>query len=228
MLVPQEPLLSERAQPPTGAHPLPLTLSGDYAYAMASGDPGVRDRVLEQAGWALARVMILLKGLLAFAEGDPQADDFSDFTEVVNELADEIEGGLEGSSVEFVLNMPKLPVLPVGRRQVLTILRNITRNAIEAMPDGGTLRIDVFLEAQSLLILISDTGCGLDDATRSRIFEPLWSTKGGLSAGSTKVAGLGLAIAHGLIHVLGGKITVASEPGKGSCFRVVLPRPVET
>ena len=65
---------------------------------------------------------------------------------------------------------------------------------------------------------ISDTGCGLDEAARLRVFEPFWSTKRKLSTESGEGTGLGLAIAHGLVKMLGGSMLVSSELNRGSCF----------
>jgi signal transduction histidine kinase len=164
---------------------------------------------------------------LAFAEGDRRADDLSDFTEVVNDVADEFERKIHGRGIELTLHLPELPILSVVRSQVHTILHNIVQNAVEAMPDGGKLQIEVSLAEKALLIRISDTGCGLDAATRSRIFEPFWSTKGSFATQTGEGTGLGLAIAHGLVKMLGGSILVASELSQGSCFTVILPRPEE-
>lgn len=192
-------------------------------YARSSHDAVVMSHVLDQLGEALQRATTLVNGLLAFAEGDQRADDLSDFTEIINELVDEFERRIKGTGVTLTLSMPDLPVVPVPRVQVSTLFRNILRNAIEAMPDGGQLHIDVSTDEGSLVILVEDTGCGLDEAAKSRIFEPFWTTKGVLASGSGKATGLGLAIAHGLVHMMGGTITVTSEVGKGSCFRVTLP-----
>lgn len=197
-------------------------------YANASGDPAVQARVLKQVAPALQRATALVNGLLAFAEGDRRADDLSDFTELINELAEETERSLEGRSIEFTLNLPVLPVLPFPRAQMAPVLRNIVQNAMEAMPDGGSLRIDVTLDERSVQVLVSDTGCGLDEEALSRVFEPFWSTKGLLADGVHGATGLGLAIAHGLVQMSGGSITVTSEPGRGSCFRITLPRPDRT
>jgi len=194
-------------------------------YANASDNAAIKGRVLDQVGRALQRATTLVNGLLAFAEGDRRADDLSGLAEVVNKLADEIEETIEGRNIEFTVNMPELPAVPVARVQVMTILRNITQNAIEAMPDGGSLWIDISVDSRSVIILIGDTGCGLDETAKSRIFEPFWTTKGPLAAGTGGATGLGLAITHGLVNMIGGTISVTSEVGKGSCFRVTLPRP---
>lgn len=77
----------------------------------------------------------------------------------------------------------------------------------------------------SAKIVISDTGRGLDEASRARIFEPFWTTKARGAQSASSTAGLGLAIAHGLISVIGGSISVESEPDKGSSFTVSIPLP---
>jgi len=194
-------------------------------YANATGDPVILARVIRQIGKALYRATTLINGLLAFAEGDRRAEDLGDFTEVVNEIADELERVVEGRGIEFVFNMPQLPVLPIVRSQVRTVLHNIIQNAIEAMPGKGTLRLEVELEEEAIVTRISDTGCGLDAETRTRIFEPFWSTKSKRAKESGEGTGLGLAIAHGLVQMIGGSISVASEPNQGSCFTVRFPRP---
>jgi len=193
-------------------------------YAGACSDAALTKRVLGQTSRALMRASALVNGLLAFAEGAPRAEDLSDLTELMNDVADELEGTIEGRNIGFILNLPTLPVVPVPRTQLFTILRNISQNAIEAMPNGGSLRIDVSLSESAAVIVVSDTGCGLDKDTQSRIFEPFWSTKSDRLAGSTGATGLGLAIAHGLAQVIGATITVASEPNKGSSFTVTVPR----
>lgn len=193
-------------------------------FAGDCSDLTVTKRVLGQTSRALMRASVLVNGLLAFAEGTPRVDDLSDLTELVNELADEWERSIAGRKIEFTLNLPTLPVVPVPRTQLRTILRNIAQNAIEAMPNGGSLRMDVATNDSAVIIAISDTGVGLDKDAQSRIFEPFWSTKGDCTLGST-VTGMGLAIAHGLAQVIGATIAVASEVNKGSTFTVTIPHP---
>lgn len=192
-------------------------------FSVSSGDVEIQSRVLQQVGMALTRATTLVNGLLAFAEGDQRAEDLADFTEIINELADEFEPQAAAFHVRFTLTMPKLPVIPFPRVQLLTIFRNILRNGLEAMPRGGELRLDVSRQEQSMVILVEDTGCGLDESAKSRIFEPFWTTKNSVSSPGGRATGLGLAIAHGLVQMLGGTISVTSQPARGACFRVTLP-----
>lgn len=194
-------------------------------FTRGSHDAALAERVLDQTADALQRAAKLLHGLQAFAEGDQRADDLADFTEVLNGIADELEPMLERRQIAFDLSLPRLPVLPVPRVQVQTIMRNITLNAVEAMPEGGRLSIDVSLDNRWIVARIADTGIGLDEEALTRVFEPFWSTKKRLTSKTGEGAGLGLAIAHGLAQVIGGSISVTSSLGKGSCFRVAIPRP---
>ncbi len=194
-------------------------------FATASDDPAHKSRVLEQAGFALTRATTLIHGLLVFAEGDPRSSDLADYTEILNDCADCVEHSIEGRNIELVVNIPKLPILPIPRVQLMTVLHNITQNALDAMPDGGTLRIDAALTEDRIVTEITDTGVGLEESLIPRIFEPFWSTKAGASSTPTSATGLGLAVAHGILQVMGGSIDVSSEPNKGSSFRVSVPRP---
>src|SRR3972149_8860262 len=78
-------------------------------YANACSDVTVTKRVLEQTSRALMRASALVNGLLAFAEGAPRADDLRELTELLNDLADELEHTVEGRGIEFTLKLPTLP-----------------------------------------------------------------------------------------------------------------------
>lgn len=139
-----------------------------------------------------------------------------------------------GEDIELQLEQRdgRLMVL-ADRSQVEQVILNLVTNARDAMPQGGSLSIEtdsIRLTRELLVkhefmrpgdyavISVSDTGDGMDEETRGRIFEPFFSTK---SVG--KGTGLGLAIVYGIIKQHNGDISVYSEPGKGTTFKIYLP-----
>ena len=105
----------------------------------------------------------------------------------------------------------------MGKLQQIFV--NIINNAFAAITDGGHIHVDVRMEGErQIAIMIQDDGCGIPKEDLERIFEPFFSTKKG--AGGT---GLGLSITYNLVQEIGGKITVDSEVGKGTTFKVMLP-----
>ncbi|MDR3390707.1 MAG: PAS domain S-box protein [Sulfuriferula sp.] len=111
-----------------------------------------------------------------------------------------------------------LPALRVDPMQVGQVLRNLISNGIEAMQDGGelTIRASADPAAQTLVISVQDTGVGMTPEQLSRLFQPLFTTK-------PKGIGLGLVVVKNLTQSNGGKVEVASEPGRGTTFTVTLP-----
>ncbi len=97
------------------------------------------------------------------------------------------------------------------------VLVNMVFNAIDAMPEGGTLRLSTSTVDQSVVVKVIDTGVGMYPEVRSRIFDPFFTTKG--KAG----LGLGLAVSFGIIRRHGGNIEVDSQYGSGTEFRITLP-----
>jgi protein-histidine pros-kinase len=111
----------------------------------------------------------------------------------------------------------KIAVLPGELRQVFT---NLISNAIDAMPNGGVIRLSVAVIGQDVEITVSDTGSGINSEALSQIFEPFFTTKG------EKGLGIGLWVSRNIIEHLGGNITVTSStegPKRGTRFTIMLP-----
>lgn len=192
-------------------------------FAIMRDDPVTDRRVLQQTGKSVMRASAIIRGLLAFAEGDRRGEDLADVTEIISEVADDLDALIREKKITLTVDMPRLPIIPIGRPQLLTVLQNITQNAIEAMPEGGALSITVRHDGKNLNISIMDSGCGLDENAMSHLFEPFFTSKKSLASIDGQGAGLGLAIAHGIVQSMHGAIRVASRPGAGSCFTITLP-----
>ncbi len=103
--------------------------------------------------------------------------------------------------------------------QLSQVLANLVVNARDAMPAGGTVAVSTEARGDDVIVSVRDTGTGMSDEVRDRIFDPFYSTKA-----PGKGTGLGLAVVWGIVKEHGGRIEVKSEVGRGSTFQVLLPR----
>ncbi len=97
------------------------------------------------------------------------------------------------------------------------VVLNLLFNAVDAMPEGGIIEIGTRAELDGACFWVADTGCGMDQETQARVFEPFYSTKG------ERGTGLGLSASHGIIKRHNGQFMVVSEPGEGTRIEVRLP-----
>jgi PAS domain S-box-containing protein len=173
----------------------------------------------------------LTKQLLAFSRQQLLDVQPTDLAHVVGNARTVFERAVgEQNLLAISLPAEQLVVL-VDATQLEQAILNLLVNARHALPEGGRVELEmrrVELDGDSawpgakpgpyVRIAVSDTGIGMDEATRSRVFEPFFTTRE-LGRGS----GLGLSSVHGVIKQAGGDIRVTSEPGKGSRFEIILP-----
>jgi len=119
--------------------------------------------------------------------------------------------------IEIKLNLADSLELDMDKRQVRRALLNLGKNAVEAMPDGGELEINVKDEGSAVVMEISDTGVGIAKGNLEKIWEPLFSY------GKKQGTGLGMAIVQQVINDHGWEVSVKSETGKGSTFTIKAP-----
>jgi PAS domain S-box-containing protein len=189
-------------------------------YALGSDDPAVARRALRITADEVNRASKITHDLLSFAEGDRRPDELGDLTETVLAFVDQLEPGLRERTIDLALDLNSAPVCEVPRHRLLTVLRNLSDNAIEAMPGGGQLAIALWTEGDEVSIEMTDTGCGIDEDTQRHVFEPFFTTK---DATRPTGAGLGLAVVHGLVREMGGTISLHSTPGQGCQVEIKLP-----
>ena len=139
-----------------------------------------------------------------------------DLPALVAEVINPYRTGLEGRIEIDNRVQPPLPPIVVDRTLIARALANIIENALHAMPAQGRLTIHAIAEAADVLLVVRDSGLGMDQEALSRVFEPYFSTK-------TTGTGLGLPIARRNVELSGGSIEVESEKGVGTVVRVRLP-----
>jgi PAS domain S-box-containing protein len=119
--------------------------------------------------------------------------------------------------VDVVMDLPEALYVEAQRSELMEVFLNLIKNAVEAMPQGGNLLIRAWIEGGRAQVSFSDTGTGMDQETRSRLFQPFFSTKG------VSGQGLGLASCRGILRSLGGDIMAYSKLQRGTTFSLRLP-----
>ncbi len=193
-------------------------------YAINMNTLSAMRRALQRTADAVGRATHMTHQLLAFAQEDHHGGDLADLTEVVLHYLDEAEERLAQRHIKLLVDWQVVPTIPVRRDQIWVVLDNIVRNAIEAMPGGGTLSVTfVRRDEDHVQLTIEDTGGGIGPDNMEHLFEPFFTTKGELADGAGRNAGMGLAVAHGLVSEMGGTITGSNVPGRGARFDIVWP-----
>ena len=164
------------------------------------------------------RASDLTRQLLAFARRQMLQTEDVDLRDVVGGMNALLRRML-GEEITLVTRFGDEPaIVRADPTQVEQVVENLAENARDAMPDGGTLAINVSVDGTHAVLSVADTGIGMDGETASRAFEPFFTTKA-VGEGS----GLGLSTVHGIVGQSGGSVSLESAPARGSRFVIRLP-----
>jgi signal transduction histidine kinase len=201
----------------------PLAISSSAAQFLAEDEltPEFRRECAEKVHIGIHKASTIIENLLRFAH--PSADKSKtplDLMRVVKEALILVDNQTKVQNIEIRTHFPPEPCQVLGVHSLLEqVFINLLLNAMNAMPNGGT--VDIFAEqaASQVLLRITDTGAGISQEDLDKIFDPFF-TKAPLGKGT----GLGLSICSAIVDQHGGSIGVESQSGKGSTFTVKLPR----
>ncbi|MCB2187299.1 MAG: hypothetical protein KQJ78_12830 [Deltaproteobacteria bacterium] len=185
----------------------------------AEADPERLLSLLEVVKNSVKRVSRVTHRLLGFAQHLPQGVESLDLGELLRGVLAFLAREAEVRHIDIDLQVaPDLPAVSSDRGLLEQVFLNIINNALAVLDDGGRLEIKVSQSAlEDLEVTIADNGRGISPEDLQHIFEPFFTTQG------TKGTGLGLSITYGIVHKLGGRISVESKQGRGTAFKVSLP-----
>jgi PAS domain S-box-containing protein len=175
-----------------------------------------RLELIQQTGLEIKEIV---RALLDFARENADDRHVVLLEDVVQSTCDLVRRTNAHKGVELIDNYDESEALVLASpNQLKQICLNLIANARQAMPNGGTVVVEVRREGEHALVVVTDDGPGIDPSVAARIFEPFFTTRR-LTGGT----GLGLSVSLGIAEAHGGSLTVASEPGVGSSFSLTLP-----
>ncbi len=175
-------------------------------------------RYLDESKTGLMRMIHITRDLLEFSRTKPPTHQQTSIREIVEDVIKLMKSPAATARVEILRQVDDCPLTQPVSAQLFQVFCNLIKNALEAMPEGGTLTITARQKSDDVVVVFEDTGPGLP-ASAEQVFEPFFTTRAP-GAGT----GLGLAICRDLIErCCGGTITAANRPQGGARFEVHLP-----
>ncbi|UCB47376.1 MAG: HAMP domain-containing protein [Spirochaetota bacterium] len=197
-------------------------LIADYMQTnLSPDDPGKRYefyKLSENMKNELKRINRIVEGFLRLTKPDVYHFQKENINLIIKESISAFEPEIVKQGIRLSLNLKdKLPLIEVDRDKLNQVFSNLFINAVEAMPRGGEIKIFTeTINENRIRIEITDTGIGIPQEDKGKIFSPYYSTK-------KQGFGLGLSLIHSIIQKHKGKISVNSAKGEGACFEILLP-----
>jgi len=178
-----------------------------------------RRRILELSLSEIQRLSEMLRNMLSFSKPEEEKRRPVKIDELIEGILLVMEKQMKESNIQVEASFDSdIPEVMASTNQMRQVMLNILKNAKEAMPKGGTLTVRTAREGNKVLITTQDTGIGIPEEIRDKIFEAFFTTKQ-----KVKGVGLGLSVCYGIIKDHGGEIKVESEEGRGTTFVISLP-----
>jgi two-component system NtrC family sensor kinase len=178
-----------------------------------------RRKLLDMSLSETIRLAEMLRKMLSFSKPDQEERHPVNVNILLDEILMLYEKQLFENSIKMArsfANDPKL--VNASKNQLRQVFLNMISNAMDAMPNGGTLKVKTESDVNEVRIIFEDSGVGIKKENLNKIFEAFYTTKD-----SVKGVGLGLSVCYGFITDHGGDIKVESEPGVGTVFTIILP-----
>ncbi|MEM1089022.1 MAG: ATP-binding protein [Pseudomonadota bacterium] len=202
-----------------------LVIQGWTALLRDDSSEAFRDKAIEAIDSATGQAKQLSDKLLIFGRQEVRSPSYLRASEVVADTAETLKALLP-SNTAIRLDLDPEAAIYVDETQLRQLLYNLVLNSIDAMPDGGEIRLRTRCVAPAdasqpdrVIVEVEDTGVGMDAETREQIFDPFFTTKG-----VGKGTGLGLSSVFGIVEQSDGAIDVWSQPGEGTRFSISFPR----
>lgn len=184
--------------------------------------PEKRRQYLALAEDELQRLMDTVHLMLDFYRPGKRGQEETDLNELIRNVLTLLDNQFQQGRIQVKTDFEEgLPVLRLAPNPMKQVFFNVLINAMEAMPDGGTVGVSTTKSGRDIIVLVEDTGSGVPRETRDRLFEPFVSSK-------PNGTGLGLSVSYSILNAHGGSIELvergkASQPGSGAVFKITLP-----
>src|SRR5262249_8126959 len=208
------------------AHEFNNLLAGMHGYAElgSTGSPADKDEALEIVRRTCQRGVQITRRLLTFARQTNGEREIARIDEIAEAALQLISWDLAKANITVVRDYGSTAMIWVDSGQIMQVALNLLTNARDAMQAGGTIAIGTCDNDDWVELSVEDTGCGIPESIRERIFEPFVTTKGALGGSIVAGTGLGLSVSYGIVQAHDGRLLVESTVGRGSRFTIRLPR----
>ncbi len=180
-------------------------------------DPSAPDEKFDYIAEEVDRLSAVLDGYLGFARDAPSRLEPLDLVPLVRHTLQLMQPELEAAKVTVEMELPETCMLRGDVQRLRQVLINLALNAMQAMPEGGTLRLCLAQDATRVLLRVADTGPGIPAALAARVFEPFFTTK-------AQGSGIGLTIVRRIVEEHAGTVSLDTAPAGGARIELSLPR----